>query len=69
MLSSKSILDMTENEFARCLNVDLFAAYWVCSFIIMKCFFVKNKQSDLLCSIFLFLFSVNSSNSSVNDET
>jgi len=39
MLSSKSILDMTEDEFARCLNVDLFAAYWVCSFIIMKCFF------------------------------
>ena len=31
ILSSKSILDMTEEEYSRCLNVDLFAAYWVCS--------------------------------------
>jgi NAD(P)-dependent dehydrogenase (short-subunit alcohol dehydrogenase family) len=32
ILSSKSILDMTEEEFSRCLNVDLFAAYWVWNF-------------------------------------
>jgi hypothetical protein len=38
ILSSKSILDMSEEEFSRCLNVDLFAAYWVCSFIITKRF-------------------------------
>jgi hypothetical protein len=42
ILSSKSILDMSEEEFSRCLNVDLFAAYWVCSFIIMKQF-LKDK--------------------------
>ena len=29
ILSSKSILDMTEEEYSRTLNVDLFAAYWV----------------------------------------
>jgi len=29
ILSSKSILDMTEEEFSRCLNVNLLAAYWL----------------------------------------
>lgn len=29
ILSSKSILDMGEDEFSRCLDVNLFAAYWV----------------------------------------
>jgi len=28
-LTSKSIVDMTEEEFTRTLSVDLFAAYWV----------------------------------------
>lgn len=28
-LTSKSIVDMTEEEFSRSLNVDLFAAYWL----------------------------------------
>lgn len=29
ILSSKSLLKMTEEEFSRCLDVDLFAPYWV----------------------------------------
>ncbi|CAF0812485.1 unnamed protein product [Rotaria sp. Silwood1] len=29
ILSSKSILDTTEEEYSRCLNVNLFAAYWL----------------------------------------
>ncbi|CAF1481012.1 unnamed protein product, partial [Adineta ricciae] len=29
ILSSKSIVDMSEEEFSRCLDVDLFAAYWI----------------------------------------
>ncbi|CAF1559114.1 unnamed protein product [Rotaria magnacalcarata] len=29
ILSSKSITDMTDEEFSRCLNVNLFAAYWL----------------------------------------
>jgi NAD(P)-dependent dehydrogenase (short-subunit alcohol dehydrogenase family) len=29
ILSSKSIVEMSEEEFSRCLNVNLFAAYWV----------------------------------------
>ena len=29
ILSSKSIMEMTEEEFSRCLDVDLFACYWV----------------------------------------
>lgn len=47
---------MTEEEFSRCLNVDLFAAYWV------NCFYKRNSN---VCSVIL----VNSSNTSINDET
>lgn len=37
ILSSKSILEMSEEEYSRCLNVNLFAAYWVCSFLYLDC--------------------------------
>ena len=58
ILSSKSILEMTEEEYSRTLNVDLFAAYWVCGF------YCWGKMLNALWFVL-----AHSTNSSVDDGT